>query len=167
MAVLSCYSFTLEVPDLEAGIRFYTDAGLVAARDGDTATLHCVGHERESITLLGGYPEKRLHHIALRAEALDEISARVVEHGGAIIAAPAAFADEGLRLNDPHIGSNFFQDPWGSWFEYYSDMDYIDDHTPWTPTNYEMQDSLASWGPAVPHDFVHNREFGPLADAAA
>jgi catechol 2,3-dioxygenase len=29
------------------------------------------------------------------------------------------------------IGSNFFhyiQDPWGSWFEYYSDIDFIDDY---------------------------------------
>ena len=43
------------------------------------------------------------------------------------------------------IGSNFFhyiQDPWGSWFEYYSDMDFIDDYNVWTPTNYEMEDSL-------------------------
>ena len=59
------------------------------------------------------------------------------------------------------IGSNFFhyiQDPWGSWFEYYSDMDHIDDHALWTPTNYELEDSLASWGPAVPVDFVHNYE---------
>ena len=59
------------------------------------------------------------------------------------------------------IGSNFFhyiQDPWGSWFEYYSDMDHIADYSLWTPTNYAMEDSLASWGPEVPHDFVHNYE---------
>jgi hypothetical protein len=59
------------------------------------------------------------------------------------------------------IGSNFFhyiQDPWGSWFEYYSDMDYIDDHDLWTPTNYGLEDSLAGWGPEVPTDFVHNYE---------
>ena len=37
-------------------------------------------------------------------------------------------------------------------------MDHIDDHTLWTPTNYAMEDSLASWGPDVPHDFVHNYE---------
>jgi hypothetical protein len=59
------------------------------------------------------------------------------------------------------IGSNFFhyiQDPWGSWFEYYSDMDHIDDYTYWKPTNYDMADSLASWGPPVPSDFVQNHE---------
>jgi catechol 2,3-dioxygenase len=37
-------------------------------------------------------------------------------------------------------------------------MDYIDDHSLWTPTNYGMEDSLANWGPPVPHDFVHNYE---------
>ena len=61
------------------------------------------------------------------------------------------------------IGSNFFyyiQDPWGSWFEYYSDIDFIDDYSLWTPTNYGMEDSLANWGPAVPEDFVHNYEAG-------
>jgi catechol 2,3-dioxygenase len=59
------------------------------------------------------------------------------------------------------IGSNFFhyiQDPWGSWFEYYSDMDFIEDYSAWVPTNYEMEDSLANWGPPVPPDFVHNYE---------
>ena len=59
------------------------------------------------------------------------------------------------------IGSNFFhyiQDPWGSWLEYYSDMDFIDDHAQWSPTNYALEDSLVNWGPAVPHDFVHNYE---------
>ena len=53
---------------------------------------------------------------------------------------------------------HYIQDPWGSWFEYYSDMDHIDDYALWTPTNYEMEDSLASWGPALPSDFVHNYE---------
>ena len=59
------------------------------------------------------------------------------------------------------IGSNFFhyiQDPWGSWFEYYSDMDYIDDFDLWKATNYDLRDSLASWGPPVPNDFVRNYE---------
>jgi catechol 2,3-dioxygenase len=59
------------------------------------------------------------------------------------------------------IGSNFFhyiQDPWGSWFEYYSDMDHIDDYAEWSPTNYGMEDSLASWGPPLPADFGRNYE---------
>ena len=304
MPVLGPLSFTLEVPSLDEGVKFYTDAGLVADLQGDVARLRCPGQDRDSILLLGGFPRKRLHHISLRADGLDEIAARTCEHGGKVVAAPEGFEDNGLWVEDPHgmlihlsersadpeleagepfqinapgstvrkrrsailpgasyppvkplrlghvlvftpdvlasvafvtealgmgladraqdviafccarkdsdhhvvafakspgvgfhhgsfmvsdpdevgrggrallakaklgdwgfgrhtIGSNFFhyiQDPWGSWFEYYSDMDHIDDYALWTPTNYTMDDSLANWGPAVPHDFVHNYE---------
>ncbi len=304
MAVLGALSLTLEVPDIAPGVAFYTDAGLVADVEGDVARLRCEGQERDSIILLGGRPKKRLHHISLRADDLDGMAERVGAHGGAVVAAPAEFTDNGLWITDPNgmlihlseqaadpelaqaqpfeinapgrvlrkrrsavlprsgyaaakplrlghilvfspdvdksvafvtealgmgladraqdviaftcarkdsdhhvvafakspdvgfhhasfqvsdpdevgrggrallakagrgdwgfgrhtIGSNFFhyiQDPWGSWFEYYSDMDHIDDFALWTPTNYAMEDSLASWGPEVPHDFVHNYE---------
>ena len=308
MAVLGALSLTLEVPDLEPGVRFYTDAGLVADVERAVARLRCEGQDRDSIVLIGGYPKKRLHHISLRADGLDGIAAAVPAHGGTVVAAPAGFEDNGLWVEDPHgmlihlserpadpelvaaetpfavnapgrvvrkrrsavlpqraypparplrlghilvfspdvpasvtfvtgalgmgladhaqdiiaftcarknsdhhvvafakspgvgfhhasfqvhdpdevgrggrallarsrrgdwgfgrhtIGSNFFhyiQDPWGSWFEYFSDMDHIDDHNLWTPTNYAMEDSLASWGPDVPPDFVHNYEVDP------
>ena len=304
MPVLGALSFTLEVPTLDPGVAFYTDAGLVADIEGDIARLRCAGQDRDSVVLLGGYPRKRLHHISLRADGLDEIAGRVADQGGAVVPAPDGFEDNGLWVTDPNgmlirlserpadpeleaatpfevnapgrltrkrrsailpqkayspakplrlghilvfspdvmksvafvtealgmgladraqdviaftcarkdsdhhvvafakspgvgfhhasfqvgdpdevgrggrallakaqrgdwgfgrhtIGSNFFhyiQDPWGSWFEYYSDMDHIDDYALWTPTNYEMEDSLASWGPEVPSDFVHNYE---------
>ena len=310
MAVLSALSVTLEVPEIEPGVRFYTDAGLVADVEGNVARLRCEGQDRDSVVLLGGHPKKRLHHISLRADDLDRIAANVPEQGGKVVAAPDGFEDNGLWVEDPNgmlihlserpadpelaeaapfeinapgrvarkrrsavlpqkayapakplklghilvftpdvmksvafvtealgmgladraqdiiaftcarkdsdhhvvafakspgvgfhhasfqvndpdevgrggrallakagkgewgfgrhtIGSNFFhyiQDPWGSWFEYYSDMDHIDDYALWTPTNYEMEDSLASWGPEVPHDFVHNYEVDPARE---
>ena len=304
MPVLSALSVTLEVPDLEEGLKFYTDAGLEAASDGQVARLRCVGQDRDSVVLRGGAARKRLHHLALRADGLGEIAGRVPAAGGAVVGAPNGFEADGLWVTDPHgmlihlvdhprdpelteapafeingpgrlvrkrrsavlpassyppakplklghimlfspdvprsvafmvdalgmgladraqdiiafccarkdsdhhvvafakspgigfhhasfqvgdpdevgrggralvqksgkgdwgfgrhtIGSNFFhyiQDPWGSWFEYYSDMDHIDDYALWTPTNYGMEDSLASWGPPTPRDFVHNYE---------
>ena len=313
MAVLGALSLTLEVPDLDAGVTFYTDAGLVADVEGNIARLRCAGQDRDSIVLLGGFSRKRLHHISLRAGDLDGIASRVPEHGGKVVTAPEGFEDNGLWVVDPNgmlirltdhpadpeleaapafeingpgrvvrarrsailpqkaypsakplrlghilvfspdvlksvafvtealgmgladraqdiiaftcarkdsdhhvvafakspgvgfhhasfmvgdpdevgrggrallaksqrgdwgfgrhtIGSNFFhyiQDPWGSWFEYYSDMDHIDDHALWTPTNYDMEDSLASWGPEVPKDFVHNYEVDEQPFAAA
>ncbi|MBA4761816.1 VOC family protein [Sphingomonas sp.] len=318
MAVLNALSVTLEVPDIEAGVRFYADAGLVAQVDGDRALLSCDGQDRPSIVLLGGHARKRLHHITLRAEALDDIAAAIPLHGGTVASAPDGFDSDGIWVRDPHgmlihlvnragdaeappaelyqinapgrivrtrrsamapvsacqpvrplrlghvllftpdvlasvdfmtkalgmgladraqdviaftcarqnsdhhvvafakspgigfhhasfqvadpdqvgrggralrqlsgrgdwgfgrhtIGSNFFhyiQDPWGSWFEYYADMDHIDDYDLWTPTNYCMEDSLANWGPDVPSDFVHNYEadpvpFGALPEAAS
>ncbi|MEA1672823.1 VOC family protein [Nitrospirillum sp. BR 11163] len=305
MAVLGMLSVALEVPDLDVGVRFYRDAGLVADVRGDLVNLHCPGQDRPSIVLVPGKPRKRLHHISLRAENLGSIAVAVETHGGRVVPAPAGFEDIGLWVEDPHgmliqlveqppdmpliavgeafainapgrivrrhgsavrakstyaavkplrlghvlvfspdvprsvafvtdalgmgladraqdiiaftcarrnsdhhviafakstgvgfhhasfevndpdevgrggeallaktglgdwgfgrhtIGSNFFhyiQDPWGSWFEYYSDMDHIEDYALWTPTNYDMEDSLASWGPSVPHDFVRNYE---------
>lgn len=308
MAVLGALSVTLEVPEIEVGVKFYTDAGLVGTVEKNVARFRCEGQERDTIVLLGGAEKKRLHHISLRADDLDGMADTVGEHGGQVVSAPAGFEDNGLWVEDPHgmlihlserpadpeliaaaapfevnapgrvtrkrrsamlpqsahapveplrlghillfspdvprsvefvtealgmglsdraqdiiafccakkdsdhhvvafakspgvgfhhaslqvhdpdevgrggrallaksgrgdwgfgrhtIGSNFFhyiQDPWGSWFEYYSDMDHIDDHSLWTPTNYGMEDSLANWGPEVPHDFVHNYEVEP------
>ena len=307
MAVLSVLSFTLEVTDLDAGVKFYTDAGLTVSIDGNVARFTCDGQDRPSITLIGGATAKRLHHISLRADELQSIAAKVPGLGGKIIAAPAQCDADGLWVEDPHgmvihlidrsadvplakvtpfeinapgqivrnrrsamlaqrhyapvrplrlghvllftpdvmasvgfmcdalgmgladraqeiiafccarknsdhhvvafakspgvgfhhgsfqvadpdmvgrggralvtstgkgdwgfgrhtIGSNFFhyiQDPWGSWFEYYSDIDFIDDYALWTATNYGMEDSLANWGPPVPLDFVHNYEVEP------
>lgn len=309
MSVLGVLSVTLEVPDLDVGVRFYTDAGLIADVSGGVARLRCEGRENNAIILLGGHRRKRLHHITLRADDLEGIGAHVPAAGGRVVPAPPGFEDNGLWVEDPHgmlvrlmergaeaeltpgapfeinapgrvvrmrrsavlpsasyppakplrlghlllfssdvpasvrfvteglgmgladhaqdiiafccakkdsdhhvlafakspgigfhhasfqvsdpdevgrggrallakstrgdwgfgrhtIGSNFFhyiQDPWGSWFEYYSDMDHIDDHALWTPTNYELGDSLASWAPEVPSDFVHNYEADPEA----
>lgn len=309
MPVVGILSFTLEVPKLEDGVRFYTDAGLEAEVEGGHAHLHCPGQDRASIVLLDQHPVKRLHHVGLRATGLDEIALLVPSHGGTVVAAPDGFASEGLWVADPHgmllhlrdapvdpepaagpvfeinapgrlvrkgrsamlpvdhygavtplrlghvlvfspdvpasvrfatealgmgladrsedviafccartdsdhhvlafakssaigfhhgsfqvadpdavgrggralvsksgnkewgfgrhtIGSNFFhyiQDPWGSWFEYYSDMDHIEDHSAWEPRNYPLEDSLANWGPRVPDDFVHNYEAVGLA----
>jgi hypothetical protein len=82
-----------------------------------------------------------------------------VGRGGSALVQKAGRGDWGFGRHK--IGSNFFhyiQDPWGSWFEYYADLDYIGDYARWSPTNYAMADSLASWGPAPPSDFVHNYE---------
>ena len=312
MAVLGLLSVTLEVPDLEPGVRFYSDAGLRAEIDGHVARFRCEGRQDPALILVAGAARKRLHHIALRARDLDEIARRVPTGGGEVVAAPEGFDASGLWLRDPHgmlirlvdqpaepaqapgqefrinapgrlvrtrrsamlpgaqyspvrprklghvlvftpdvltsvafmtgalgmgladraqdviaftcarkdsdhhvvafaksgdigfhhasfevadpdevgrggralvekagrgdwgfgrhtIGSNFFhyiQDPWGSWFEYYSDIDHIDDWDLWTPTNYEMADSLANWGPATPGDFVHNYETDPTPATA-
>jgi catechol 2,3-dioxygenase-like lactoylglutathione lyase family enzyme len=306
MAVLGALSVTLMVPELEPGVKFYTDAGLKSSTESGTARFRCEGHNRDSIVLMGGSERKLLHHISLRADDLPGVSSQVRAAGGEVVENPGHFADDGVWIKDPHgmlihlseceedpqldvaprfevnapgrlvrkrrsamqpsaayppakplrlghilvfspdvpasvrfmtdalgmaladraqdiiafccartnsdhhivafaksaavgfhhasfqvadpdevgrggralvakagrgewgfgrhtIGSNFFhyiQDPWGSWFEYYSDMDYIDDYSKWTPTNYAMEDSLANWGPPVPHDFVHNYEVG-------
>jgi catechol 2,3-dioxygenase-like lactoylglutathione lyase family enzyme len=304
MPVVGMSAFSLEVPDLDEGVRFYTDAGLEAEVEGDVARFRCPGRAHDCVTLFGGAARKRLHHVRLRADSIEDIAGRVAPGGGTLIPAPTGLAAEGLWLRDPHgtlfhlspeaddaplveaplfqinapgrivrtrrpalrptgecaaarplklghvvlftpdvmrsvrfatevfgmgladhsedlvafccarsnsdhhvlafgkstgigfhhgsfqlndpdevgragrallvktgrddwgvgrhtIGSNFFhyvQDPWGSWFEYYADMDHIDDYELWSPTNYPPADSLANWGPPPPDSFMFNAE---------
>src|SRR6516164_2106046 len=98
MAVQGVLSVTLEVPDLDIGIKFYTDAGLVATRGVSIARLRCSNQDRDSIILQGGAARKRLHHITLRANDLDKISRNVVPKGGSLMAAPDGFENNGLWL---------------------------------------------------------------------
>src|SRR5882762_4078505 len=178
MAVLGIAAVTLEVPELEAGIKFYTDAGLSAEVTGGVAKLCCKGQQRPSIVLIGGAPyiaftcarRNSDHHVVAFAKSpgvgfhhasFEVCSPDEVGRGGGELLGNTGKGAWGFGRHT--IGSNFFyyiQDPWGSWFEYYADMDYIEDYSAWTATNYGMEDSLANWGPAVPEDFVHNYEIG-------
>lgn len=45
-------------------------------------------------------------------------------------------------------------------------MDHIDDKALWTPTDYDLADSLANWGPAIRHDCVYNYEAEGVADVS-
>src|SRR3546814_2994029 len=104
MPVLGPLSYTLEVPSLDDGIRFYTDAGLEAESDGKVARFRCTGQERDSIILISGASKKRLQHVALRANGLDKIAADTATAGGSVITAPAGLEEDGLWVRDPHGG---------------------------------------------------------------
>lgn len=59
------------------------------------------------------------------------------------------------------LGSNYFcyvRDPWGSYCEYSSDIDYVPEGHVWPSGDFQQEDSLYLWGPAVPPDFVSNTE---------
>lgn len=59
------------------------------------------------------------------------------------------------------IGSNFFyyiRDPWGSFAEYFHDIDFISEHCAWEPRDFPEQDALYRWGPTPPPDFTVNKE---------
>ena len=148
-------------PDVPASVRFVTEGlGMgLADHAQDIIAFTCARKDSDHHVLaFAKSPGIGFHHASFQVTDPDEVG-----RGGRALVTKAGNGDWGFGRHT--IGSNFFhyiQDPWGSWFEYYSDMDHIDDHTQWTPTNYEMEDSLASWGPAVPHDFVHNYELGEV-----
>ena len=80
--------------------------------------------------------------------------------GKVLTAGPARSATG--RLRGRHvIGSNFFyylRDPWGSFSEYYYDLDYIPEGCAWEPRDFPPEDSLYVWGPPCPADFGENKE---------
>jgi catechol 2,3-dioxygenase-like lactoylglutathione lyase family enzyme len=63
----------------------------------------------------------------------------------------------GWGLGRHTIGSNFFHynpDPWGSWIEWFSDIDQIDDR--WVAREWEVPPHL--WGAPPPETFLANHE---------
>jgi catechol 2,3-dioxygenase-like lactoylglutathione lyase family enzyme len=63
----------------------------------------------------------------------------------------------GWGLGRHTIGSNFFHynpDPWGSWIEWFSDIDQIDDH--WVARDWQVPPHL--WGAPPPDTFLANHE---------
>ena len=62
-----------------------------------------------------------------------------------------------LRIGRHTIGSNFFHynpDPWGSWIEWFSDIDQIDDC--WVASDWDVPPHL--WGTPPPETFLANSE---------
>ncbi|WP_324698831.1 VOC family protein [Novosphingobium sp. RL4] len=144
-------------PDVPKSVRFVTEAlGMGLADRAQDVIAFCCARENSDhhVLAFAQSPGTGFHHGSFQVRDPDEVG-----RGGRALVEKAGKGDWGFGRHT--IGSNFFhyiQDPWGSWFEYYSDMDFIDDYSLWTPTNYSMKDSLANWGPAVPTDFVHNYE---------
>jgi catechol 2,3-dioxygenase-like lactoylglutathione lyase family enzyme len=65
--------------------------------------------------------------------------------------------DAGWGLGRHTIGSNFFHynpDPWGSWIEWFSDIDQIDDS--WVAREWDVPPHL--WGSPPPETFLSNLE---------
>jgi catechol 2,3-dioxygenase-like lactoylglutathione lyase family enzyme len=94
------------------------------------------------------------HHGSFEVGNVDEIAMgarRMIETGW----------QPGWGLGRHVIGSNFFyyiRDPWGSFAEYFHDLDYIPEQCAWEPRDFPAEDALYRWGPPVPPDFAVNRE---------
>lgn len=144
-------------PDVSTSVQFMTGPlkmGL-ADRAQDAIAFCCARRNSDHhVVAFAKSPAIGFHHASFQVCDPDSVG-----RGGRALVEKAGKGGWGFGRHT--IGSNFFhyiQDPWGSWFEYYSDMDFIDDYAQWVPTNYAMEDSLANWGPPVPADFVHNYE---------
>jgi catechol 2,3-dioxygenase-like lactoylglutathione lyase family enzyme len=90
------------------------------------------------------------HHASFEVPSIDAIALgadRMRERG----------RPQGWGLGRHTLGSNFFHynpDPWGSWIEWFSDIDQIDDC--WVATDWEVPPHL--WGAPPPESFLANDE---------
>jgi catechol 2,3-dioxygenase-like lactoylglutathione lyase family enzyme len=94
-----------------------------------------------------------LHHSSWEVANIDQIAV------GAQSMAEAGHG-AGWRLGRHTLGSNFFhyiRDPWGSWIEYFSDMDRITEN--WQPRDWDIPPAV--WCPVMPGEFLHNDEDKP------
>jgi hypothetical protein len=67
---------------------------------------------------------------------------------------------EGWGLGRHSLGSNLFhytRDPWGSWIEYFTDIDHITED--WSPRDWETPPAV--WCPMMPELFLTNLEDKP------
>jgi len=94
-----------------------------------------------------------LHHSSWEVNNLDELAI------GAQL-----MADKGHRigwgLGRHSLGSNLFhyvRDPWGSWIEYFADIDQISES--WQPHDWDTPPAV--WCPMMPGEFLENIEPKP------
>jgi catechol 2,3-dioxygenase len=153
-------------PDVPRSVQFFSEAlsMRLADRAQDVIAFMCALHGSDHhVVAFAKSPGIGFHHVSFLVPTPDDVG-----RGGRRLSQLAKRGHWGFGRHT--IGSNFFhyiQDPWGSWFEYYSDIDYIADYAQWSPTNYGLEDSLENWGPDLPQDFVHNYEVDMSAYGAA
>jgi hypothetical protein len=90
------------------------------------------------------------HHASFEVPSIDAIAV-----GADRMRAKGRAAGWGLGRHT--IGSNFFHynpDPWGSWIEWFSDIDQIREC--WSPKDWDVPPHL--WGPPPPPEFLDNKE---------
>ena len=145
----------LFTPDMERAMRFYIETLGMKLSDrsrGIIAFLRC-NTDHHTLALLSSHAPG-FHHASFQVGSVDEIAmgaVRMTEKGW----------QPGWGLGRHVIGSNFFyyiRDPWGSFAEYFHDLDYIPEQCAWEPRDFPEADALYRWGPPVPEDFGLNRE---------
>src|SRR5581483_4585237 len=146
--------FTRNVPN---AIKFYGEVlGLrLSDRSGDMiAFMHAIHGSDHHVIAFVQSDGPGLHHLSWDVKSINEIGL------GAMQMADKGFT-AGWGLGRHVLGSNYFhyvRDPWGSYAEYSSDVDYIPADCDWKSADHPPEDSFYVWGPEPPQDFAHNYE---------
>ncbi len=145
----------LFTPDIDRQTDFYTRVlGMkLSDRSGQIIAFMRCNTDHHTLALLTS-AGPGFHHGSFQVGSVDEIAM------GAMKMADRGW-EPGWGLGRHVIGSNFFyyiRDPWGSFAEYYYDLDYIPETCAWEPRDFPAEDALYVWGPPVPADFGENKE---------
>jgi catechol 2,3-dioxygenase len=146
--------------DVERTVQFYTQVlGLhLTDRGGDAiAFMHGIHGSDHHMFAVALSPAPGFHHASWGVDTINEVGL------GAMQMADRGYS-AGWGLLRHVLGSNFshyVKDPWGSYFEYTCDIDYIPKNFDWKPGYYKPEDSIYLWGPALPPDFIVNSEVTP------
>ena len=146
--------FTRDVPKT---IKFYGEVlGLrLSDRSGDMiAFMHAIHGSDHHVIAFVKAEGPGLHHLSWDVPSINHIGL------GAMQMADKGFT-AGWGLGRHVLGSNYFhyvRDPWGSYSEYSSDVDYIPADHDWKGGDHPPEDSFYVWGPTPPADFAFNHE---------
>ncbi len=146
--------FTRDIPQ---AIKFYSEVlGLrLSDRSGDMiAFMHAIHGSDHHVIAFVKSEGPGLHHLSWDVPSINEIGL------GAMQMADKGFT-AGWGLGRHVLGSNYFhyvRDPWGSYAEYSSDVDYIPVDCDWKSGDHPPEDSFYVWGPVPPEDFAFNYE---------
>lgn len=147
----------LFTPDVARQVEFCSSVlGLrLSDRAGDViAFMHAPHGSDHHVVAFAKSDAAGLHHSSWEVASIDEIGL------GAERMRSEGYA-HGWGIGRHVLGSNYFhyvQDPWGSWAEYSYDIDFVPAGIDWAGGDHPVEDSFYVWGPAVPDDFIVNRE---------
>ena len=156
------------VRDIEESINFYSRVLGMRLSDesgGVVAFMHGVHGSDHHMVAFAKSEAPGLHHCSWDVPSIQDIGL------GAMHMADSGFS-RGWGLGRHVLGSNYFhyvRDPWGSYSEYSSDIDYIPVDMDWKGEKHPLEDSFYLWGPEPPKDFAFNHEasVAPEMPAAA
>ncbi len=124
-------------------------------RSGDGVTfMHGIHGSDPHMIALAKSGGPGLHHLIWDVGSIHEVGL------GAMQMADKGYAN-GWGVGRHVLGSNYFyyvRDPWGSYSEYSSDIDYIPVDFDWQAADHPGHDAFYVWRPAAPVDFIVNHE---------
>src|SRR3954463_3207538 len=102
MTVNALLGYTLSVPDIEAGKRFYEDFGLVSHGRGDRLEFKVASGDSQPLTLIEGNG-RRLHHLTFTVSpgAVKPLKERLQANGVALVDPPNTEPEALFAFRDP------------------------------------------------------------------